>query len=143
MRGLLLGCVLWSVVGLPIAAEAGTPASALTDRETVERPTRQTSPAQEDPWTKQLREDRERQSKRNAWVFVAMALTPFLILAGYVCFAVWERRTGRLPFADKVKSPEDKPRMSRRQIRALLKEMRALAREEPDVAAVLKRFNLL
>ena len=38
MRGLLLGCLLWSVIGLPIAVEAVTP--ALTDRETVERPAR-------------------------------------------------------------------------------------------------------
>ena len=34
MRGLFLGCLLWSVIGLPIAAEAVTP--ALTDRETVD-----------------------------------------------------------------------------------------------------------
>ena len=40
MRGLLLGWVLWSVVGLPIAAGAVTPAPALTDREIAERLTR-------------------------------------------------------------------------------------------------------
>ena len=114
-------------------------APALTDRETVGRPTRQTPPAQEDSWTEQLRKDRERQSKRNAWIFVAMASAPLLILAGYICFAVWERRTGRLPFADKVKSPEDQPHLDPQ----LLKELRKLAPEEPEVAAVLKRFNLL
>ena len=40
MRGLLLGWALWSVVGLPIAAGAVTPAPALTDREIAERLTR-------------------------------------------------------------------------------------------------------
>ena len=139
MRGLLLGCLLWSVVGLPIAAGAVTPAPALTDRETVGRPTRQTPPAQEDSWAEQLRKDRERQSKRNAWIFVAMASAPLLILAGYICFAVWERRTGRLPFAGSAKSSEDQLHLDPQ----LLKELRKLAPEEPDVAAVLKRFNLL
>jgi hypothetical protein len=115
------------------------PAPALTDRETVGRPTRQTPPAQEDSWTEQLRKDRERQSKRNAWIFVAMASAPLLILAGYICFAVWERRTGRLPFADSAKSSEDQLHLDPQ----LLKELRKLAPEEPDVAAVLKRFNLL
>ena len=40
MRGLFLGCLLWSVVGLPVAAGAVTPAPALTDREIAERLTR-------------------------------------------------------------------------------------------------------
>ncbi len=40
MRGLLLGWVLWSVVGLPVAAGAVTPSPALTDREIAERLTR-------------------------------------------------------------------------------------------------------
>ncbi len=40
MRGLLLGWVLWSIAGLPIAAGAVTPAPALTDREIAERLTR-------------------------------------------------------------------------------------------------------
>ena len=40
MRGLFLGCLLWSVVALPIAAGAVTPAPALTDREIAERLTR-------------------------------------------------------------------------------------------------------
>ena len=53
-----------------------------------------------------------------------------------------ERRTGRLPFADNVKSPEDQLHLDPQQ-RALLKELRKLAHEEPDVATVLKRFNLL
>ena len=139
MRGLFLGCLLWSIVGLPIAAGAVTPTPALTDREIAERLTRQTPPAQEDSWTEQLRKDRERQSKRNAWIFVAMASAPLLILAGYICFAVWERRTGRLPFADSAKSSEDQPHLDPQ----LLKELRKLAPEEPEVAAVLKRFNLL
>ena len=115
------------------------PAPASTDQETVERSTRQTPPAREDPWTEQLREDRERQSKRNAWIYVAMVSAPFLILTGYVCFAVWERRTGRLPFADSAKSSKDQLHLDPQ----LLKELRELAPEEPDVAAVLKRFNLL
>ena len=120
-------------------AWAVTPAPALTDQEIVERLTRQAPLAQEDPWAEQLREDRERQSKRNAWIFMAMALAPFLILAGYICFAVWERRTGRLPFADSAKSSKDQLHLDPQ----LLKELRKLAPEEPDVAAVLKRFNLL
>ena len=40
MRGIVIGCVLWSVAGLPITAGAVTPAPALTDREVVERLTR-------------------------------------------------------------------------------------------------------
>ena len=139
MRGLVFGCLLSSFIGLSGVAWAVTSAPALTDREAVGRSMRQTPPAQEDSWAEQLRQDRERQSKRNAWIFVAMVSAPLLILAGYICFAVWERRTGRLPFADKVKSPEDQPHLDPQ----LLKELQKLAPEEPEVAAVLKRFNLL
>ena len=40
MRGIVLGCVLWSIVGLPSSAWAVTPSPALTDREIAERLTR-------------------------------------------------------------------------------------------------------
>ena len=40
MRGIMLGCLLWSLVVLPSSAWAVTPAPALTDREIAERLTR-------------------------------------------------------------------------------------------------------
>ena len=40
MRGIVLGCVLWSIVVLPSSAWAVTPSPALTDREIAERLTR-------------------------------------------------------------------------------------------------------
>ena len=40
MRGILLGCLLWSVVALPGVVGAVTPSPALTDREIAERLTR-------------------------------------------------------------------------------------------------------
>ena len=40
MRGIVLGCVLWSIVVLPSSAWTVTPSPALTDREIAERLTR-------------------------------------------------------------------------------------------------------
>ena len=40
MQGIVLGCVLWSIVVLPSSAWAVTPSPALTDREIAERLTR-------------------------------------------------------------------------------------------------------
>ena len=144
MRGIVLGCLLWSVVALPIAVGAVTPTPALTDRETVERPARQAPPAWEETDQRiiQLREEMKRQSQRDRRLFIAIVLIPIAFIAAFVCFAVWEGRRRRRLFAD-IKIPDARPQVSREQLRALLKELRGLAHEEPEVAAVLRRFNLL
>ena len=146
MRGMVLGCFLWSGVSFVLQDMAGvvTPAPAATARETVERLTPQVPPVWEETDQRiiQLREEMKRQSQREHRLFIVLMLIPIASIAAFVCFAVWEGRRSRRFFAC-IKIPDAKPQMSREQLCALLKELRKLAPEEPEVAEALRRFNLL
>lgn len=65
------------------------------------------------------------------------------IVAVTIGFAIWDRRSMIRPFESKVKAIEDEISNNRQRLHALFEALRALSLQDPKVAEVLKRFDLL
>jgi FtsZ-binding cell division protein ZapB len=92
---------------------------------------------------RQLREDMNRQF---AWQFrLSLALLgAFTVLvAATISVAVWDRRTATRPFERTVSNLTEDLSRNRQRVEALLDALRALGQRNPEVANVLKQFNLL
>lgn len=157
---LLLPSPLWAVEAAP----------ALSDREIAERLTRletrldegltglradiQQLRADMDKQNQQLREDMNRQNRQLredmnrqfAWQFrltLALLGAFTVLVAATISVTVWDRRTAIRPFERAVTSLTEELTTNRQRLEALLDALRALGRRNPEVASVLKQFNLL
>ena len=157
---LLLPSPLWAVEAAP----------ALSDREIAERLTRLETRLDEglkalradiqqlredmNRQNQQLREDMNRQNqqlredmdKQFAWQFrLTLALLGAFtaLVAAIIGFALWDRRTMIRPFERAVNNLTEELTTNRQRLEALLDALRTLGQRNPEVANVLKQFNLL
>ena len=157
---LLLPSPLWAVEVAP----------ALSDREIAERLTRLETRLDEglkalradiqqlredmNRQNQQLREDMNRQNqqlredmdKQFAWQFrLTLALLGAFtaLVAAIIGFALWDRRTMIRPFERAVNNLTEELTTNRQRLEALLDALRTLGQRNPEVANVLKQFNLL
>jgi hypothetical protein len=91
----------------------------------------------------QLREDMNLQFARQFQLTLALLGAFAVLVAGTISFAVWDRRTMIRPFERTVQSIQEDLSTNRNRLDALLEAFRALGQRNPEVAAVLKQFNLL
>ena len=66
-----------------------------------------------------------------------------VLVAAIIGFALWDRRTMVWTFECVVKSLEEDLSANRQRVEALLEALRSLGQRDPEVANVLKQFNLL
>ena len=157
---LLLPSPLWAVEAAP----------ALSDREIAERLTRletrldeglkalrediqqlredmnrQNQQLREDMnrQNQQLREDMDKQFARQFRLTLALLGAFSALVAATIGFALWDRRTMIRPFERAVTSLTEDLTTNRQRLEALLDALRALGQRNPEVASVLKQFNLL
>ncbi len=157
---LLLASPAWAVEAAP----------ALTDREIVERLTRletrldeglqglradiqqlredmnrQDQQLREDMnrQIQQLREDMNQQFAQQFRLTLAVLGAFTALVVAIIGFALWDRRTMIRPFERTVKSLEEDLSTNRQRVEALLEALRSLGQRDPEVANVLKQFNLL
>ncbi len=150
--------VLPVLAGPAWAVEA---APALTDREIVERLTRLEEGLQgvrdairqlradiqhlrEDMnrQNQHLREDMDKQFARQFRLTLVVLGTFTALVAATIGFALWDRRTMIRPFERTVRSLEEDLSTNRQRVEALLAALRSLGQRDPEVANVLKRFDL-
>ncbi len=167
MRGIVLGCVLWSiVVMLPSSAWAVAPSPALTDREIAERLTRLETRLDEGltglraemaqlradmaqlradmrEQNRQLREDMNIRFEEHSRLILGILAAFAALFVINVSLVVWDRRTAARPFEEKVAVIAEELAESRSRWDVLLEAVRAVGQQNQTVAAVLRRFNLL
>ena len=154
MRKAFIGWVL-AVLVLPGPLWAVETAPALTDREIVERLTRleagqtavraEISQLRED-MTRQnqhLREDMNLQFARQFRLTLALLGVFSALVAAIIGFALWDRRTMLRPLERSVTSLTEDLSSNRQRLEALVDALRTLGQRNPEVAGVLKQFNLL
>ena len=171
MRGIVLGCLLWSVVVLP--AGAVTPSPALTDREIAERLTRMETRLDEGltglrgemgqlrgemgqlrddmnsrfeeqgRQNRQLRTDMNSRFEEQGRILLGIVAAFAALIAVNIGLMVWDRRTAARPFEDKVSKLTEEVTKSNEQGQTVLEVLRAIGQQNQTVAAVLRRFNLL
>ena len=146
---LLLPGPLWAVEAAP----------ALTDREIVERLTRLEEGlngvrteigllrADMDQQNQQLREDMGQlrgdinlQFDRQFQLTLGLLGTFTVLVAATISFALWDRRTMLRPVEGRVRHLEED--LAAHPPRALLEALRHLSQRDPELASVLKNFNL-
>ena len=76
-------------------------------------------------------------------IFIAIVASFSAIVAVTIGFAIWDRRTMIRPFEVKVKKIEEDILKNSEKIHSLLESLRALSKDNKEIAQVLKRFNLL
>jgi len=76
-------------------------------------------------------------------IFIAIVASFSAIVAVTIGFAIWDRRTMIRPFEVKVKKIEEDILKNSENIHSLLESLRALSKNNKEIAQVLKRFNLL
>jgi septation ring formation regulator EzrA len=76
-------------------------------------------------------------------IFIAIVASFSAIVAVTIGFAIWDRRTMIRPFEVKVKKIEEDIIKNSDKIHSLLESLRALSKDNKEIAQVLKRFNLL
>ena len=139
--------VLPVLAGPAWAVEA---APALTDREIVERLTRleeglqgvRDAIRQLRADIQHLREDMDKQFARQFRLTLVVLGTFTALVAATIGFALWDRRTMIRPFERTVRSLEEDLSTNRQRVEALLAALRSLGQRDPEVANVLKRFDL-
>ena len=154
LNALMRRSLLWSIVALllvPAPLWAVEAASALTDREIVERLTRLEAGQEglrdavqhlrED--LGQLRADLTAQFARQFQLTLALLGAFAALVAAIIGFALWDRRTMLRPFEQTVQSLQAAIGGNRGRLDALLAALRALGRRDPEVAGVLREFHLL
>ena len=169
MNRFFLGWVL-AVLLLPSPVWAVEAAPALTDREIAERLTRletrldeglqglradiQQLRADMNRQNQQLREDMDRQNQqlredmnlqfaRQFRLTLALLGAFSALVAAIIGFALWDRRTMLRPLERTVTDLSEDLSSNRQRLEALLDALRALGQRNPEVANVLKQFNLL
>ena len=162
-------CWVLALLVLSSPAWAVEPAPALTDREIVERLTRLEEGLQgvrdaiqqlradiqqlradmqhlrEDMnrQNQHLREDMDKQFARQFRLTLAVLGAFTALVVAIIGFALWDRRTMIRPFERTVRSLEEDLSTNRQRVEALLAALRSVSQRDPEVANVLKQFNLL
>ena len=139
---------------LPGPGWAVEAAPALTDRETVERLTRLGEGlnaireemgqlrADMHRQNQQLRDDINAQFDRLFQLLLGLLGTFTALVIATISFALWDRRTMLRPVEGRVTSLEEEMAGNRPRTAALLDSLRTLSQRDPELAAVLKTFNL-
>ena len=143
--------VLFFLPGPVWAVEA---APALTDREIAERLTRlEEGVSAVRTEVGQLREDMNRQNQhlqddinaqfdRLFQLLLGLLGTFTALVTATISFALWDRRTMMRPMEGRVSGLEEEMAGNRPHTTALLEALRTLSQRDPELAAVLKTFNL-
>ena len=130
--------------------EAIETAPPLSDREIIERLTKLEAGqshlvAKIDANTAaiaQLRQDMNAQFDRLSQLMLGILGAFTVLVAVTIGFALWDRRTMMRPLEGRVKSLEDDLAVSQPRAQALLEALRNLSQRDPELASVLKSFNL-
>ena len=91
----------------------------------------------------QLREDMNLQFARQFRLTLALLVAFTALVAAIIGFALWDRRTMLRPLERTVTGLTEDLSSNRQRLEALLDALRALGQRNPEVARVLKQFNLL
>ncbi len=91
----------------------------------------------------QLREDMNLQFARQFRLTLALLGAFSALVAAIIGFALWDRRTMLRPLERTVTGLSEDLSSNRQRLEALLDALRALGQHNPEVANVLKQFNLL
>ena len=91
----------------------------------------------------QLREDMNLQFARQFRLTLALLGAFTALVAAIIGFALWDRRTMLRPLERTVTGLTEDLSSNRQRLEALLDALRALGQRNPEVAKVLKQFNLL
>ena len=91
----------------------------------------------------QLREDMNLQFARQFRLTLALLGAFSALVAAIIGFALWDRRTMLRPLERTVTDLTEDLSSNRQRLEALLDALRALGQRNPEVANVLKQFNLL
>ncbi len=91
----------------------------------------------------QLREDMDKQFARQFRLTLAVLGAFTALVVAIIGFALWDRRTMIRPFERTVRSLEEDLSTNRQRVEALLAALRSVSQRDPEVANVLKQFNLL
>ena len=91
----------------------------------------------------QLREDMDRQFARQFRLTLALLGAFSALVAAIIGFALWDRRTMLRPLEHTVTNLTEDLSSNRQRMEALVDALRALGQRNPEVAGVLKQFNLL
>ena len=115
------------------------------DQQLREDMTRQIQQLREDMnrQIQQLREDMNQQFAQQFRLTLAVLGAFTALVVAIIGFALWDRRTMIRPFERVVKSLEADLSTNRQRVEALLEALRSLGQRDPEVANVLKQFNLL
>ena len=96
-----------------------------------------------DRQNQQLREDMDKQFARQFRLTLALLGAFSALVAAIIGFALWDRRTMLRPLERTVTGLSEDLSRNRQRLEALLDALRALGQRNPEVAKVLKQFNLL
>ena len=91
---------------------------------------------------RQLREDMNLQFTYQFRLTLALLGAFTVLVAATISFALWDRRTMTQPLEGRVKSLEDDFALNQPRAQALLEALRNLSQRDPELASVLKNFNL-
>jgi Skp family chaperone for outer membrane proteins len=91
----------------------------------------------------QLREDMNEQFARQFRLTLALLVAFTALVTAIIGFALWDRRTMLRPLERTVTGLTEDLSSNRQRVEALLDALRALGRRNPEVAKVLKQFDLL
>jgi len=144
MNKLILVIEILSILFIPHFVYAIEKAPRISDKEIIERLTRL-----EEGQKAILREmDKRFESMDKRFdqminIFIAIVASFSAIVAVTIGFAIWDRRTMIRPFEVKVKKIEEDILKNSENIHSLLESLRALSKNNKEIAQVLKRFNLL
>ncbi len=91
---------------------------------------------------RQLREDMNLQFTYQFRLTLALLGAFTVLVASTISFALWDRRTMMRPLEGRVESLEDDFALNQPRAQALLEALRNLSQRDPELASVLKNFNL-
>ena len=91
---------------------------------------------------RQLREDMNLQFTYQFRLTLALLGAFTVLVASTISFALWDRRTMMRPLEGRVKSLEEDFALNQPRTQALLEALRNLSQRDPELASVLKNFNL-
>ena len=91
---------------------------------------------------RQLREDMNLQFTYQFRLTLALLGAFTVLVASTISFALWDRRTMMRPLEGRVKSLEEDFALNQPRAQALLEALRNLSQRDPELASVLKNFNL-